>query len=96
MPQVSRTPEAVDDLAAIVRYIAADNLDAAMRWLDEIEALFSLIATQPKMGERVRCRSSREVRRHGFGRYVIYYRPLVEGAEIYRVLHGARDHDRLI
>jgi toxin ParE1/3/4 len=91
-----RTPEAADDLAPIVRYIAGDNSAAALHWLDEIEALFHLMTTQPRMGERVRLPSSREIRRHTFGRYVIYYHPLPDGVEIYRVLHGAREHERLI
>ncbi len=31
----------------------------------------------------------------GFERYLIFYRPLADGAEILRVIHGARDIERL-
>jgi len=32
----------------------------------------------------------------GFDSYLIFYRPIAEGVEIYRVLHGARDLRRLL
>lgn len=97
MPQVLRTPEAVDDLLGIVVEIAADNPRAAVRWIDGVEHVFYLLSTQPLMGERFRRRTnSGEVRRHVFGNYVIYYRPLSDGVEVYRILHGARDHERLV
>lgn len=31
----------------------------------------------------------------GFERYLIFYRPLADGIEILRVIHGARDLERL-
>ncbi len=37
MARVQKTSRAEGDLAAIVDTIAADNLDAALRWLDEID-----------------------------------------------------------
>jgi toxin ParE1/3/4 len=96
MPQVLRTPEAQQDLTGIVGEIAHDKPSAAVRWLQDIEHVFHLLSTQPLCGERFRRRRSGEVRRHCFGNYVIYYRPLPDGIEVYRVFHGARDHERLV
>jgi len=31
----------------------------------------------------------------GFERYLIFYRPLTDGVEILRAIHGARDIERL-
>jgi plasmid stabilization system protein ParE len=67
-----------------------------VRWLDETEALIALLANQPELGERMATRRFGEVRRHGAGNYIIYYR-LDEGdLQILRVLHAARDQDALL
>ncbi len=52
MPAVRRTSRAELDLRRIVDYIAADNLSAALDWLDRTEEVFRLLATQPEMGQR--------------------------------------------
>lgn len=57
--------------------------------------LFDLMALQPHMGERFRGRLG-EYRRISEGNYVIYFRPLVNGVQIHRVIPGARDHRELI
>ena len=54
--------------------IAEDNLTAAVEWLDGVEKLFALLATQPALGERMETRRFGEVRRHITGSYAIYYR----------------------
>lgn len=96
MPQVLRTLEAREDLRNIVGYIAQDNPAAAMKWIDAMEQLFETLAIQPQMGERVRTRRFGMVRRMARGNYVLYFRPLSQGVEILRVVHGARDQNRLI
>lgn len=96
MPHVIRTPEAQQDLVQIVRHIANDNPSASLRWIDGIEHTFELLSRYPLTGERFRRRRSGEVRRRTFGNYVIYYRPLIDGIEVYRVLHGSRDHEILM
>ncbi len=96
MAQVIKTPDAQIDLDRIVSYIAQDNLLAALRWLDEIEQLFTLLAEQPGLGQRLLTRRFGEVRRHIIGNYLIYYRPIVEGVGILRVVHGAREQESLL
>ena len=94
MANVVRTPKADRDLGQVVQHIAKDNLSAASSWLNQTEAFFQLLATQPEMGQRWRSRRLGELRRHAHGNYVIYYRPITNGVEIVRVLHGARDQGR--
>lgn len=53
MLKITRTPAAVHDVVAITDYIAANNLDAALRFYDEIDRLLNLIARYPQMGEAV-------------------------------------------
>jgi len=88
------TPEAAEDLRQVVEFIARDNISAAIDWLDETRSLCKLLATQPDIGERMRTSRFGEVRRHASGNYLVYYRPLDDGVEIMRVLHGARDQLR--
>ena len=94
--QVLYTPEAERDLVAIVQHIARDNVSAAIRWLDDTEAVCGLLATQSDIGQRMQTRHFGEVRLHASGNYLLYYRPIAGGVEILRVLHGARQQDRLI
>jgi toxin ParE1/3/4 len=84
------------DLNAIVDYIAADNLPAALDWLMAIRQLFELLSKQPLIGERQITLRHGEVRRICHGRYVVYYLPIRDGVEILRVIHGAREHDNLL
>jgi toxin ParE1/3/4 len=60
--------------------------------LDAFMAQARLVATQPHIG-RARPELAPELRSVPEGRYVMFYRPLPDGVEIVRVLHGARDLD---
>ena len=93
MARLIRAPEALADLHSIVGHIARDNPTAALRRIESVETLFHTLSRQPLMGER--CQSHRwgEQRRFLHGHYVVYYRPLDNGVDILRVLHGARDQD---
>jgi toxin ParE1/3/4 len=94
MPKVTRTPAAERDLASITDRIAADNLGAAMRFYDEVDRRLKLIARYPRMGEAVD-HLAPGMRRHTLGDYLLFYRLCGDGIELIRVLHGARDIDRL-
>jgi toxin ParE1/3/4 len=96
MGRVTRNCIVDRDLRGIAGHIAADNLTAALNWLVDIERVFRLLALQPEVGERVHGPRLGDVRRHVTGNYVIYYRPYSYGVRIVRVIHGARDHKRLI
>jgi toxin ParE1/3/4 len=94
MPKVIRTPAAVRDLVAITDWIAADNLDAALRFYNEVDRLLRLIARYPEMGEAVQD-LAHGVRRHTLGDYLLFYRQCGDGIELIRDLHGAREIGRL-
>src|SRR5262245_7182851 len=92
MSQVILDRAAKADLVDIWQYIAQDNPQAADRMLDKIGDGFRVIArfphggtARPELGQQLRCFS--------VGSYVIYFRPVAQGVEIARVLHGARDVD---
>jgi toxin ParE1/3/4 len=91
-PRLFRTAEAIADLDEIWSYIANDSLVAADRVLDELNEQFHLLLKNPEIGERQSSLADGTYRRITCRNYVIYYRPIVEGVVVVRVLHGARDH----
>jgi toxin ParE1/3/4 len=90
MLRVTRTPAAQRDLVAITDWIAADNLDAALRFYAEVDRLMSLIARYPEMGETTEPLGM-GVRRVTLGDYLLFYRRSEDAVDLIRVLHGARD-----
>ena len=96
MPRVIVRLQAELDVDEIAARIAADNLDAALRFLNAVENAHQLLATWPRSGARritrnpnLRGLRSYPIRR--FRDYLIFYLPLEDGVEIVRVIHGARD-----
>src|SRR3982751_3382127 len=94
-------PKARRDVREIADYIAADNLEASDRFIDEVYAAFQLLAQMPELGSarRFRRESLKGLRLwrvpHGFEKYLVVYRPRPDAVEIIRVLHGARQIERL-
>ena len=76
-------------MALIADNIAVDSPLAAERWLDEIDQTLAVIAQHPFIGERVD-HLAPGIRRHCSGNYLLFYKPIDNGIELRRVLHGAR------
>ena len=100
---VHRRAGAQRDLIAIYRHYAREaGLRIADRFLAAAEKTFRLLAGMPGMGTRydydhpalaelrVFPLSSR------FKVYLVFYKPVADGIEIVRVLHGARDIRRIL
>jgi toxin ParE1/3/4 len=86
--------EARQDLQGIHDYIAVDDPAAALRLVERIEQLCQLLAENPLIGEA--CDFLAEcLRMTVVGNYIVFHRPAGDGAEIVRVVHGARDWRRL-
>ncbi len=89
MAQLIILPAAEADLEDIWLYIAADNPPAADRFLERILERCHLLATFPYMGQ-ARPDLLPALRSFPIEDYVIFYRPVPDGVEIIRVLHGKR------
>ena len=92
---VRKTPRALLDLAELSQFIARDNFESALKFLDEA---CEKLAAMPGMG------ATREFKNplfaavrfwpiKGFTNYLIFYEPTNRGIKLVRVLHGARDID---
>ena len=85
---------AQQDLTDILGYIAQDKPDAAVVWVEIIEAKCLLIATSPQIVE-LQSRFGKGVRTSSVGRYVIFHRETDERVEILRVIPGDRNISEL-
>jgi len=90
------SPQAWDDMRAIVAYIASDNPDAAARFVPALEATYAQLVALPRMG-RVRNFARKDVQGvrvlpvTGFEHYLIFYVAAGTSIEVIRILHAARD-----
>ena len=89
MPHVLKSPSAESDLDEIWLYIALDNLDIADRFIDELNDQCESLAEFPEMGKA--CDElAPDLRMFPVDNYLIFYRPVEDGVDIVRVIHGAR------
>jgi toxin ParE1/3/4 len=98
--RIIRTDVALDDLDAQSEYIRQHNPRAALRFLGAAEATFRQLASMPGLGERFETDNTlyQDVRCLPISRFpshIVYYKPLSDGVVIIRVIHGARDIDRI-
>lgn len=90
------TPRAIADLEEIWDTIAAANIDAADRVIDELFEVFEVISRFPNSGVSRRDWTSKPLRFVTVRPYVVAYRPAVEPVEIVTVIHSARDVPRVL
>ena len=79
-----------DNLAAIVRYIAQDNVAAARRMRELIEKAIEPAAKHPRMFRRGRVEGTHEIIAHP--NYIIVYRVTDTAVEVLRVLHARQEY----
>jgi toxin ParE1/3/4 len=102
MSRVIRRPRARADIQEQAFRIADDDPDAARRFLAEVERSLELLAGMPGMGA-ARPRLSPALRglrmfpvSGGFDNHLLFYRPIRDGIELIRVLHGMRDIEAIM
>ena len=96
LPLSQFSPQAWQDVRDIVAFIAADNPDAAARFVPALEATYLQIAALPRMGssrtfQRSDLTGVRMVPVTGFEHYLIFYTAVGKSLKVLRILHAARD-----
>ena len=86
---------AVSDLEQIRDFLAQRNIDIASRLLDEVDTICGNLETFPELGVarediQIGLRMLPVIRH-----YVVFYRVVAPFVEIVRVVHAARDFDRI-
>lgn len=94
--RVFLSPAADRDIDGHLVFMAKDNPEAAMRFLDVVADACVKIAQTPGMGALRKFRNPRleGIRMFplpGFEKYLVFYRATSRKIEIVRVLHAARD-----
>lgn len=88
--------EAERDLAAIADYIAADNPERAVNFLQEMREKCLGLSEMPERFPVVSRYESVGVRRRLHGRYLIFYRVDGDAVIILHILHGAQEYDVIL
>lgn len=86
------------DLDGHARYIARDNLEAALLLYDQAEKTYEMLGGMPSMGALHQTSKSelmglRYAPIKGFSRYLVFYQPKDYGVDIIRVPHARMDRD---
>jgi len=90
------SPRAAADLEDIAGYIARDNPQRAMTFVEELEAKCRAVAVNPQIYP-ARPDLAPGLRMAVHGRYLVFFRnlPGENAVRVERVLHGARNLPRL-
>jgi toxin ParE1/3/4 len=94
MARFKLTPLSRSDLQEIHDFIAADNPQAATHYLRILKEKCQQLANVPGLG--VPREEYCGLYKFPVGHYLIFYRPSAEGIEVIRILHGARDLQRIL
>lgn len=95
--QAVKRPHALQDLDDAAAYIQEQSgPERAIRFLRAADSTFAMLAGMPGMGTRYEPDEPIyaglryfPITRHR--KFLVFYRPLADGIEVLRVLHGARD-----
>lgn len=83
------------DFLSLAEHIASDNIPAARKMVDRIEAALVSLAESPGMGHlREDLTEDVALRFWAVGPYLIIYRTDTTPLEVIRIVHGARDTRR--
>jgi plasmid stabilization system protein ParE len=97
LAEVAFRKAAESDLAIIVRYSLAEfGRDVAVSYLDAFDELWLLLAEHPRAGAVYGRRGRQVIRAQSCGSHRVFY--IVRGKRVWvlRMLHGSRDHDRIM
>jgi len=95
--KINKRPIALRDLVESGAFIGRDNLATELRFYAGAEETFKQLAQTPGLGRErsdltdERLRNLRSFSIRGFDNWLVFYRPIPDGIEVIRILHGARD-----
>lgn len=94
MARVIRSEQAQQDLEVILDYLDIQSTQAADRFATKFDQTCNLHAQHPQIGMSAE-QYATNLRHFTVANYAIFYRPLEDGIEVIRIIHGARDLPKL-
>jgi len=94
--RIAWTEAAQADLAEISDYIAAENPQRAVSFINEIVDAGDAVADMPRAFPFVPLLEHKAIRRRVYGRYLIFFRIEGEAVQILHVAHSAQDYIRAL
>ena len=82
------------DLCDIEEFIAEDNPTAAVDFVAMLKRKCGLLGENPHMGKS-RPDLASDLRMFPVREYLVFYKPLDSGADIFHIVHASRDIDAL-
>jgi toxin ParE1/3/4 len=95
MAEVRITTPAELDIVALWAHIAKDNIAAADRMVERLDATIRRLGQYPKLGEVFRSRD-REFRKFVVASHVLVYRYDADNVIVVRILHSAQQWEELL
>jgi toxin ParE1/3/4 len=100
-PRITKSAKARRDLLEHYVYIGRDSMAAARRFRKAAQRAMEKLARMPDMGSvwettHPALAGLRVWSIYKFQNHLIFYRPIPEGIEVVRVLHGAQDIDAIL
>ena len=88
------------DIDEIASFIARDNAEAGRRFYDAVLDDFRRLVAMPRIGakryvRRPQLQNLRSWPIGGYRNYLIFYLALDDGIDVLRIIHGARDVERI-
>jgi toxin ParE1/3/4 len=81
------------DVDNIGLWIARNSLDAAKKWVDDLEEKLEILSVTPGGGTD-QSHLRKGMRSSPFGHYLLFYKKVRGGIRVLRIIHGARDYRR--
>lgn len=94
--KVRFSAEAKVDLASIADFIATDDPERAISFVDELSASCLSLTDFPRRFPLVAGYEAHGIRHRVHGNYAIFYRVEPEGVTVLHVLHGAMDYAAIL
>ena len=96
MKQVRVSPKADHESDVFADFIAKDDLDAALRFLEAAQVTYSLISENPAIGSLrfevlTDIRGLRVISVNGFENHLVFYIERQNYVDVIRILHSSRD-----
>lgn len=96
---VTKSRLAREDILESAKFIADDNPEAGIRFLDAVDETLQLIKTTPLIGRVKLIGKEKNIRMwfvKGFSKHIIFYTYSRQEIRIIRVIHSARDYKKQV